>query len=739
MEQIPVPTGDGEPRGLVGAPAREVLRRAEALAAGLTVLDRALEEAAAAVVDAWAARVQALARRRLADIPVDALRESTQEMLLVRPLEAAGFRTVLDVLDADAARIEEVPGVGPKTAERAVAAARQVAAAVAENVDVRLDPEEPDAEGTAVLAAVAGHEHVRRAVGPWRTAALTLGIEMPDLIRTAGPARGRLRRLFSGGRRRREADAALGHLEAILAWADARGADEALARAVEEVRGAVVGGAEALWREFARRPADVYGLLADLVDIRIDLTAARGYLPEEVVEAVGRQALDESLLRVNLRGYQAFGARFVLVQGHAILGDEMGLGKTVQAIAVMAHLAAEGATHFLVVAPASVLVNWTREVAARSALRAYAVHGDRRESAFAAWAAGGGVAVTTFEQLHLLFRPPGVEVALFVADEAHYAKNPTARRSRAVRSWCGLAERALLMSGTPMENRVEEFRNLVDLVNPVLAASIDATHAVAGPEAFRRSVAPVYLRRNAEDVLRELPDLEQVEEWEEFTRADLEAYHAAVGAGNFMAMRRAAFAAALADGAPPEVSAKLDRLVEILEEAGENGRKVVVFSYFLDVLDVVARAVPGAVGPLTGSVPVGRRQEMVDRFLEATGPAVLVAQILTGGVGLNLQAASVVVLCEPQVKPTTEAQAVRRVHRMGQAHPVQVHRLLVADSVDERMLEILRLKEALFDAFARRSDVAEATPDAVDVTEVDLARRLVAEERARLGVGGTDG
>ncbi len=123
----------------------------------------------------------------------------------------------------------------------------------------------------------------------------------------------------------------------------------------------------------------------------------------------------------------------------------------------------------------------------------------------------------------------------------------------------------------------------------------------------------------------------------------------------------------------------------------------------------------------------------MDAFTAEPGHAVLLAQIQAGGVGLNLQAASVVILCEPQVKPTMETQAVARAHRMGQVRTVQVHRLLTPGSVDERMLEILHVKSMLFDQYARRSDLAEQTPDALDISEQSLARQIVAEEQERLG------
>ncbi len=196
-----------------------------------------------------------------------------------------------------------------------------------------------------------------------------------------------------------------------------------------------------------------------------------------------------------------------------------------------------------------------------------------------------------------------------------------------------------------------------------------------------------------------------------------------------MRMRRAAYAR-------PETSAKLGRLRELVAEAAGNGLKVVVFSYFREVLTAVHQVLGEEVfGPLSGDVPADRRQRIVDRFGAVPGHAVLLSQIQAGGVGLNMQAASVVILCEPQVKPTLEHQAVARAHRMGQVRPVQVHRLLAVDSVDQRLLDILADKNRLFDAYARRSEMADATPDAVDVADRDIARRIVEEEQLRLAGG----
>jgi superfamily II DNA or RNA helicase len=158
------------------------------------------------------------------------------------------------------------------------------------------------------------------------------------------------------------------------------------------------------------------------------------------------------------------------------------------------------------------------------------------------------------------------------------------------------------------------------------------------------------------------------------------------------------------------------------------------------------RAMGGnALGPITGDVPPPQRQAIVDEFTDSPTPKVLVAQIQAGGVGLNIQAASVVILCEPQWNPAIEEQAIARAHRMGQVRRVDVHRLLAEDSVDQQMLEITREKRKEFDEYARRSDLAAATPDAIDISDLaavaevasqaEAERRIVAEERSRLGVG----
>ena len=186
------------------------------------------------------------------------------------------------------------------------------------------------------------------------------------------------------------------------------------------------------------------------------------------------------------------------------------------------------------------------------------------------------------------------------------------------------------------------------------------------------------------------------------------------------------------------VPSKLERLLELVDESFESGQKVIVFSYFRSVIEQVMQALgERAIGPITGSVSSTQRQNIVDQFQNSPTPLVLVGQIQAAGTGLNIQAASVVILCEPQIKPSLEVQAIARAHRMGQVRKVQVHRLILPDSVDEHMLAILAHKQTQFDSYARDSDLANSASGAKDASEESIARVIVMDERKRLGIQST--
>jgi SNF2 family DNA or RNA helicase len=288
----------------------------------------------------------------------------------------------------------------------------------------------------------------------------------------------------------------------------------------------------------------------------------------------------------------------------------------------------------------------------------------------------------------------------------------------------------IFLTGTPMENRVDEFIALAKLLDKTIGNDLSRAALAAGAESFRKTVAPIYLRRNTDEVLKELPELIEVTEFCTWEGVDKQNYLNAVGVGNFMAMRRAAFYP-MAD----QIPSKLERLLELVDEAIEGGQKVIVFSYFRTVIEQVMAALgEKAVGPITGSVSSSMRQSIVDQFQADKNSHVLVGQIQAAGTGLNIQAASVVILCEPQIKPSLEVQAIARAHRMGQVRKVQVHRLILPDSVDENMLSLLAYKQDQFEQYARKSELANTATGAKEASEESIAKVIVMAERKRLGI-----
>ena len=179
-----------------------------------------------------------------------------------------------------------------------------------------------------------------------------------------------------------------------------------------------------------------------------------------------------------------------------------------------------------------------------------------------------------------------------------------------------------------------------------------------------------------------------------------------------------------------EASSKAARLLELCDQAKEQKRKVIVFSFFRSTLEKVQQLLPDrCLEPISGSISPQRRQEIVDEFTKAEDGTVLVSQVQAGGTGLNIQSASVVIFCEPQLKPSIENQAIARAYRMGQVRDVLVYRLLADDTIDERIMELLKTKQELFDNFADESVVGT---ESLKPSEQAMLKEMVEQEKQRL-------
>jgi superfamily II DNA or RNA helicase len=450
--------------------------------------------------------------------------------------------------------------------------------------------------------------------------------------------------------------------------------------------------------------------------------------PSEVIASVHAVTLDESLLRIDLRSYQQFAARYALHARKVIIGDEMGLGKTAEAIAVAAHLtAADTHARILVVAPTSVLINWQREIDKFTGLPSTLIHGTAARQRAAAWRRDGGIAITSYGSTGHVFDNDDVvpACALVVFDEAHLIKNPKALRTDRADRLIDAADHAVLMSGTPMTSSLEDFAVLAGHIDPDYGAYLRTAIERRNPQMFRQYASACYLRRNQSDVLDELPDLIELDDIVMPNDGDLAAYKQAL-ADNTHPMVIRSMVGSRVDGS------KMDRLAEIWDEARADGQSMMVFTYFRGTVDAACERLGGdVVGVITGDVSPASRQDVIDRLEASATPGVIVAQIEAGGVGLNIQCASVGVIVEPQWNPAPEEQAIKRMHRMGQTRTVIVHRLLSGEPIviDEFIAGVRDGKAEVFARFIKQSDLAVAAGDSSTNTVNNALAALLARER----------
>jgi superfamily II DNA or RNA helicase len=424
-------------------------------------------------------------------------------------------------------------------------------------------------------------------------------------------------------------------------------------------------------------------------------------------------------LQATLRGYQEQGIDWLSflrdAELGAVLADDMGLGKTLQTIAVLRGRA-------LVVCPKSVLHNWAAELARfRPKLRVALFHGASR-----ALALDADVILTTYAVLRI---DTGAladrEWDVVVLDEAQAIKNESSQTARAAFELRGRFRVAL--SGTPVENRLEELWSVMHFANPgLLGGRGDFQERFAGPIAvgnpeaaarLRAKIRPFVLRRMKRDVLPELPPrTDQVlhVELDEHERAVYDAVRVATrkdvadklskGGGVLAALeallrlRQASCHPALVPGQTAETSSKVEAVIEALSDAAADGHKVLVFSQWTSLLDLVEphlREADIAFTRLDGSTR--DRAAVVAEFQAEAGPPVMLVSLKAGGTGLNLTAADHVFLLDPWWNPAVEDQAADRAHRIGQDRPVMVYRMVAKDTVEERILALQDRKRAIAD------------------------------------------
>jgi superfamily II DNA or RNA helicase len=448
-----------------------------------------------------------------------------------------------------------------------------------------------------------------------------------------------------------------------------------------------------------------------------------------------RDAPIPASLNALLRPYQERGFRWAfsnLMSGFGcVLADDMGLGKTIQAIALMLALreGGLGSGGFLVVAPASLLSNWERELARFApTLESSRFHGPGRYLR-----EGDGVVVTTYETAArdaALLSLRGF--ALLVADEAQLLKNAATKRARALASLG--ARYKIALSGTPVENRLEDMRAIFALVMPGYLGSpaefrkrygapIERNGDGAAAERLRRVTAPFLMRRLKTDpaIAPELPEKTTVDEYACLAEEQAALYESVVRKGLEEARKAEEPSERLAlilrlltslkqvcdhprvydkeSPALPELSGKALLLLELLGRILEGGEKVLVFSQYVECLELLKTIVDRELREdcllFSGRLGQDERREAVDAFQNDRERRIMLISLRAGGVGLNLTAASRVIHYDLWFNPAVENQATDRAFRIGQARNVFVHRLITEGTFEEKIDAMLKSKRKL--------------------------------------------
>ena len=425
-------------------------------------------------------------------------------------------------------------------------------------------------------------------------------------------------------------------------------------------------------------------------------------------------------LNATLRDYQRRGTNWLAFLRNAGLGgllaDDMGLGKTLQGLCAI-----EGKT--LVVAPTSVLRNWANEAARfRPSLSVCVYHGPKRTLD-----PDADLIITSYGLLRLdidLLQAEQWDMVLL--DEAQAIKNPDSQVAKA--AFKLNAEFRLTLTGTPVENRLDELWSQLNFVNPGLLGTRKGfqeryAKPIAQGEAgaasmLRARIRPFVLRRLKGEVAPELPPkIETVLHvtLSEDERALYDAVRATTqkeivaqfGQGAnpiqalaaLMRLRQASCHSALLPKQEALTSSKVDLLVETLDSVVAQGHKALVFSQWTSLLDLVEPQLKAAeIDFVRLDGATRKRAEVVDTFQSAEGPPLMLISLKAGGTGLNLTAADHVFLLDPWWNPAVEDQAADRAHRIGQDRPVIVTRLVALDTVEERILALQSRKRALADA-----------------------------------------
>ena len=421
----------------------------------------------------------------------------------------------------------------------------------------------------------------------------------------------------------------------------------------------------------------------------------------------------------SLRPYQWEGVHFLLDKGSVLLADEMGLGKTVQvAVALSLRLRKSRLRRSLVVVPASLRLNWARELSRWAPDVSVGVVRGGFEDRRAYYMLPYNVLIVSYEQVRAdLHSLSSTEFDVVVLDEAQRIKNPNAETALACRVLRRDASWAL--TGTPLENQVGDLVAVYRFVCPGLITS-----AMSQSE-MHTKMQPFFLRRRKFDVLHQLPPIQVQDVYLELEGQQKQVYDVlwesrlnlpSSGAGNNYTSSMLALITRLKQACNFEPitdeSAKLEALNLIVEGLESHDHKLLVFSQYVKTLQWLLGKLADTVSIdiIHGGLSESAKDRAVSRFNSEPGPRVLLTSLKAGGVGLNLGTASHVVLFDRWWNPAVEQQAIHRAHRFERSRVLHVFQFQVVDSIEDRIATILGEKRQMFEEYVEAADSSTVPP-----------------------------